>query len=331
MSDDAEIVPHQEMMPIPIQDFISGVSVPVDLYVRLSDQKFILLVKRGTKASPDQMSSYKEKTVTYLWAKKSDYHMVSQQNIALAGVVVAKEQLSVKQKTRVLSTAANTVFHELEHIGLSLGAYQNARQVTEAVVTMLEHHKGFAALIESLNQHSDELLRHSMAVSVLSPIVGQALEWEKRATLEKLALGGLLHDIGKKSLPPELLSKPKAQMSFEEHQLYETHPFRGLELLQTLGCVPDDVVSIVYEHHENAIGQGFPQRLRDVKIHPLARVVGLVDQFVNLTVRNVQSPNPKSPAEALVYMAHIMGQPYNKEVFRALEKVVTRQNGSQAA
>ncbi len=322
---------HKEMMPIPIQEFISGVNVPVDLHVRLSDEKFVLICKKGTKASPDQLSSYKDKTVSYLWVKKSDYHMVSQQVIAIAGIVVGKDQLSLKQKTHVLSNAAKTVFNELEHMGVSLGMYNNARQVTEATVSMLEHHKDFSALIESLNEYSDELLRHSMAVSALSTVLGQALKWEKRSTLEKLALGGLLHDIGKKTLPPELLDKPKAQMSFDEIQLYETHPFRGMQLLQSLGVVPDDIVSIVYEHHENAIGQGFPQRLRDIKVHPLARVVALADQFVSLTVRNKNSPQPKSPSEALVYIAHIMGQPFNKDAYRALEAVITRQNAGQAA
>ncbi len=141
-------------------------------------------------------------------------------------------------------------------------------------------------------------------------------------TLEKLTLGGLLHDIGLRTIPKELLEKSKALMTLEEMQIYETHPFRGMQLLLSLGSVPDDVISIVYEHHENALGQGYPQRMRDARIHPLARVVGLADFFVSLTIANVNCPEPKSARQALEYIEHVLGLPYNREAFRALKKVV---------
>ena len=93
-------------------------------------------------------------------------------------------------------------------------------------------------------------------------------------------------------------------------------------MLLGLGVVPDDVVSIVYEHHENSIGQGFPQRLRDVKMHPLAKVVALADAYATLIIANPNCPVPKNPREALMYIEHTLGIPYNREAFRALKRIV---------
>jgi len=197
--------------------------------------------------------------------------------------------------------------------------------VTDVTLSLIENHNKLAQLINSFSQSSDTFINHSMAVSAVSVMIGKGMGWEKRQTLEKLSLGGLLHDIGLKLLPPEIVNKPLAEMTYEETQTYETHPFKGMQLLQSIGSVPDDIVSIVYEHQENRIGQGYPQRIRDVKQHPLAKVVALADAFCYLTMKSVNSPEPKSPREALMYIEFTIGQPFNRDVFRALKNVVSGQ------
>lgn len=320
-----------EMIPIPIREFISGSTVPVDLYVKISDDKFILIAKQGTKTQKDQLNSYETKDVEYLWIEKSSYHKLTSQTIQLAGIILSRKDLDSGKKTQIVTNAATTTFRHLEHMGLDPVAFQQAKQVSDVTVQLVETHNSLSLLMESLNQCSDYLVRHSMAVAAISTLIGQAHQWQNRATIEKLALGGLLHDIGKKSLPQEILLKPKAHMSFEELQLYETHPFKGMEMATGLGSVPDDVVAMIYQHHENSIGQGFPQRLRDLKTHPLARIVALADEFVNLTVDNPNCPEPKTSLEALNYIELVKGQPYNKEAFRCLKRIVTSDRGTSVA
>ncbi len=319
------------MIPISIQEFIGGFSVPVDLFVRLADQKFVLIAKAGSKTQNDQLNTFREKQVEYLWVRRQEYSKISKQNVTLAGMVVNKLNIKLNSKTNILSAAAKTVFTQLEHLGISLEIYNNARQVTEATMALIQSHRELSSLLEGLNQSNDELLNHSLAVSALSVMMGVALGWEKKATLEKLAVGGLLHDIGLKTLPPELLLKPLAQMSYEESVLYETHPYKGMQLLQSLGMVPDDIVSIVYEHQENALGQGYPQRLKDMKIHPLAKVVSVADQFTQLTIRNVNCPSPKSAREALMFIEHTLNVPFNRTVFMGLKRIVDSNGLSQAS
>lgn len=321
----------EEMIPIPIADFLVTSACNVDLYVRLTDEKFILLTKAGQRTSPEQMKSYREKEVSYLWVKKEDYYKLSEQAVALAGLAMRKGELDVGQKIHILTTAAEMVFNQLDHMGVGLSLYQDAKMVTEATVTLVQSHRTLSSVFASLKECSDELLRHSMAVSTLSALIGQALKWEKRTTLEKLALGGLLHDIGKKTLPPELMLKPRALMTAEENQIYETHPYRGMQLMISLGVVPDDVVSIIYEHHENSIGQGFPQRIRDMKMHPLAKVVAIANQFANLTIQGLNNPHPKTPREALMYIEYTMGQPFNKDCFKALRSIIEAEPSSRVA
>jgi putative nucleotidyltransferase with HDIG domain len=316
---------HAQMIPVPIQDFIAGAIVPVNLYVRLGTDKFVLVSKSGQKTNRDQLKTYENKTVEYLWVKRNEYTKFVRNNITIAGVIVTQDNLDIKQKTEVLTQAAASVFAEMDNVGLGFESYSHSKQIVEATVSMAENHRDLSDLLLSLKDCNDVLLRHSMAVCCVSVLIAHALKWENKQTVEKLALGALLHDVGLKVLPPDLVNKPRAKMSYDELQLYEQHPYKGMQMLLGLGIVPDDVIAIVYEHQENAIGQGYPRKLRNIKIHPLAKVVALADEFCDLTLANPNCPVPRSPREALLTIEVTMGQPHNREAFRALQMVVNKE------
>lgn len=311
-----------QMMPLSIDNILKGVEVPVDLYVRINDEKFVLVAKVGSKPNLEQLTNYQNKSVSYVWVARKEYYKLAHQAMQIAGIAIKRESLADNVKLACVAHAARGVFNQLEHMGISLEVYNAARQVTEAVVTLADSHKNFVSMFESLKSCSDVLLAHSVAVSTLSVLIGTEMGFEKKSTLEKLALGGLLHDIGLKALPKNLLTKPIAEMSTDEIQLHETHAFKGMQMLLGLGVVPEDVVQIVYEHHENSIGQGFPQRIRDVKMHPMAKIVALANAFADMILPNVNGGGTKNPREALLYMEHTLGNPFNKEAFRALKRIV---------
>ena len=314
-----------QYMPIAIDELVSGTINPVDLFIRISDEKYVQVAKANSTLDLSQINNYKSRAIEYLYVLKGEYSKIAQQSIMLAGMVIERSDVTPEKKNAYLTRASNTVFKRMDHIGFDLEVYNSAKQVTEAVVTMVDSQNKFMHLIGSLAASSDHLLNQSIAVSVLSTMIGQEMGFQKKATLEKLALGGLLHDVGLKTLPQALILKPHADMSSEEIQLYETHPYRGAQLLAGLGVVPDDIVSIVYEHHENAIGQGFPQRIRDVKAHPLGKVVALASHFIGLTLEGPNCMKPRTPREALVFIEHTLGLPFNKEAFRALKRVVEKE------
>jgi putative nucleotidyltransferase with HDIG domain len=316
----------EEMVPIPIAEFISGVTTPVDLHIKLSDDKFVVILKEGTKTEVEQLKKYKEKSVDYVWVKKGDFLRFSRKTAAIAGILISSDQLDPKKKSIVLSNATSSVFKQFDHMGLSIDVYELAKQVSEATVALCQTHKELNVLFESLKNYGDEQIRHSVAVSILSTLIGEAMGWNNRVTLEKLALGGMLHDIGLKTLPQELVTKPLAVMTSDETELYETHPYRGVQLLRSVGVVPDDVVAIVFEHHENSIGVGYPRRIREVVMHPMAKVVALANHFVDLTMPHMNTPLPKTPREALVYLQDTLGQPYNRDAFKALVKIIDKES-----
>lgn len=314
----------QEFMPIAIDDLVSGTINPVDLFVRIKDEKFVQVAKANTTLDVHQLKNYQSKSIEYLYIRKTEYSKVAQQSIMLAGMLIQRNDVASERKSALLKSATATVFNRMDHIGVDVELYNSAKQVTDAVVTVVNSQTHFLNLIEGLAHGGDHRLSHSVAVSLLSSMIGQEMGFNKKSTLEKLALGGLLHDIGIKALPPELLTKPRIEMTNQEIQLYETHPYKGAQLLAGLGVVPDDIVSIVYEHHENSIGQGYPQRIRDVKAHPLSKIVALANHFVELTISGPDCMKTRSPREAIMFIEHTLGLPFNKDAFRALKRIIEK-------
>jgi putative nucleotidyltransferase with HDIG domain len=94
-------------------------------------------------------------------------------------------------------------------------------------------------------------------------------------TIEGVRLAGLVHDVGKVSVPAEILVKP-GRLTETEFELVKTHPSAGFEILKTIDF-DHPVALAVAQHHERLDGSGYPRGLRDAEILPEARILAVAD------------------------------------------------------
>jgi putative nucleotidyltransferase with HDIG domain len=207
----------------------------------------------------------------------------------------------------------------------------HAQAVANSIIALVSAKEDLDHIVRALGATSDELMKHSLAVSAISVVIGRAMNWTVSTNLQKLALAGLLHDIGLKEIAPEILKKARHQMTTAEVKEYETHVHRGVCILQSMPSVPPEVVAVAMEHHENAIGQGYPKHLRDIKMNPFSRIVALADAFCEFTFPGVNNPKPRSPEEVLKYIGLTLGQPFSKPAYQALRKTLQAEVKKKAA
>lgn len=105
------------------------------------------------------------------------------------------------------------------------------------------------------------------------------------AEREVLRRGGLLHDLGKISVPDAVLNKP-GPLTEEECELVRRHPAEGARIVEPLGSLRD-VVPLIRWHHERPDGKGYPDGLAGDGIPLLARVLAVADVYDALS-----SPRP---------------------------------------
>ena len=120
---------------------------------------------------------------------------------------------------------------------------------------------------------------HSETVSALAAAIGAELGLDE-ATVDQLALAGLLHDIGKIGIPDSLLQAPRA-LTPAEFEAIKAHPALGYSLLEGLGIAPID--EWILHHHENWDGTGYPDKLAGIEIPLGARIIRVADAFEAMT------------------------------------------------
>ena len=115
---------------------------------------------------------------------------------------------------------------------------------------------------------------HQMRVAVLAKMIAMEMKLPEDKA-EGVYMAGVIHDIGKISVPAEILSKP-GRLSEEEYGLVKKHPRTGYEILRKIEF-PWPIADIVLQHHERFDGSGYPQGLSGDDILVEARILGVAD------------------------------------------------------
>lgn len=308
---------NEEYVAVSKDQFIAGTQVPVDLFLKLSERNYVMILKEGAKVLFDQMH-FPEKS-EWLYVRKTEYHKCVGKALTVAGIVLENDSIGEDKKAMVLSKAAESIFNEISQLGFDHQSLEHSKIISKSIQTLVEHKTDIASVVEMMNGLNDGLIRHSMMVSAVSVIIAKTMKWTLAQNLEKLALGALLHDVGMKDLPEDILEIPRHAMTREQVGIYETHVYRGVEILRTMPSISEDIIAMSLEHHENSHGQGYPRRIRDIKTNPFARIVALADCFSELVMESVNNPSPRTAAAAIQYIETTLGQPFHKPAFIALK------------
>ncbi|HEX5944423.1 MAG TPA: HD domain-containing phosphohydrolase, partial [Anaerolineales bacterium] len=163
-------------------------------------------------------------------------------------------------------------------------AFQRQRDLDVKSVSSLA-----SDIVESLSR-SDQLVVEALAVSSGSQLITNLINVGILATkvgvglgyhgmeLERLALAGLVHDIGLFAFPQSLVTKA-GRLTPEERMLIEQHPEVGYQALRKLGTTHDWLAEVVRQAHERWNGEGYPNKLKGRQINEFAQIIGVVDVF----------------------------------------------------
>lgn len=176
------------------------------------------------------------------------------------------------------------------------------RMVSEDV-TRLVYTTGIVNTIKRIKGHDDYTYNHSINVAVISGLLGRwiGMNYEE---IQRLMLGGLLHDIGKSQVPLEILNKP-GRLDGEELYLMRQHAVKGYQLIQDKQDVPDSVKSSILQHHERMDGSGYPFAVPGEKIHAHAKIIAVADIYDAITSERVYDVK-RSPVVAVQELAKDM-------------------------
>ncbi len=247
-------------------------------------------------------------------------------NKLLKGEKISKETFfeSIYGKRTYISLRGAPIFEGKKF----KGAIITVEDITEKRRTEEELKKSLAKLRKSLIDTADALSAavesrdpytagHQRRVTQLACAIAREMGLPEEQ-IEGLKIAGLLHDIGKISIPSEILSKP-AKLNEIEFELMKSHPSVGYEILKKIDF-PWPVAEIVLQHHERLNGSGYPQGLKGDDILLEARILGVAD-----VVEAMSSHRPYRPAlgidKALEEISKNKGILYDPQVVEACLKL----------
>jgi len=182
------------------------------------------------------------------------------------------------------------------------------------------------ALLVRLAHKDDYTAEHTRGVALRAVQVGEELGLAP-VRLRELAIGGLVHDVGKLAVPDQILQKPGA-LTDEEFDVIKRHPEVGSQLVRELGFSAR-VASLVLDHHERLDGSGYPRALAAPDLPIETCILAVCDVFDALLSQRVYRDAWTLEA-ALELLGRESGRTFDPAVVDALERVIAREQDDAA-
>jgi PAS domain S-box-containing protein len=188
----------------------------------------------------------------------------------------------------VRDPAGKVLYYEgtMEDVTVRKTADENLKRHAEKLrQSLMGTIKALSMTIEARDPYTSG---HQMKVSRLAHAIAQDMALSNDI-IDNIRVAGSIHDIGKISVPSEILSKP-CKLTDMEFRLIKLHSQTGYDILKDAE-LPCPIAEIVLQHHERLDGSGYPQGLKNHKILLEARIIAVAD-----VVEAMASHRPYRPA-----------------------------------
>ncbi len=247
-------------------------------YSRNNDNEIIpeLLVARGIRLTEAIIHRLHERQIFELYVEEPGTEDVKEAEELVPSRVRLKLMNNLSREMKLIDQKILEQFHtqSLDYVAESLVEDKKYTAIIDKIEfdrklfrsmaqqlfdSVLKQKKEIIPNLYLIQTHDDYTFRHSIDVAIFAIWISRLINWVTKATLEDVIIGCLLHDVGKRFIPKEILNYPGKLP--ESHMKYiHAHPSIGYELIRAQGFSHMSA-HVAFQHHERQDGQGYPQGL----------------------------------------------------------------------
>jgi HD-GYP domain-containing protein (c-di-GMP phosphodiesterase class II) len=283
-------------------------------------RQFQLYRDEGTEIKSTDVKRLAESGISTVYLDASEYGRFQEQLRASLSSTIADESVPASQRLGVLNEVVRDVLRETFRYESADQAVKQTSHLANHVVDLVCREDLIASELHSVLHFDYMTFTHSANVGYYTVMLAQALGYTERAVLQDIGTGALLHDIGKRGIPEQILLKPGA-LTAEERRVIQSHPTLGLVSLKNQDELNFGQLMMVYQHHERLNGSGYPVRHIGRDIHEWAKICAVADVFEALT-SNRPYRRPLSIAAALEVMEQTEAQGLEPEFLRCWKMTI---------
>lgn len=170
-----------------------------------------------------------------------------------------------------------------------------------------------------LRSYDDYTYAHSMNVGVLCGVIGMEMHMDEKE-IAQLVMAALLHDLGKLSIPNEILNKP-GRLTQKEYKRMQEHPVMSYELIKDRFDISAQIKVAVLYHHENVDGTGYPNGVMGDEQTLFTKIIHAADVYDALVSKRPYK-EPYAPCEAAEYLMGGCGILFDQEVIEVMLRAI---------
>lgn len=221
-------------------------------------------------------------------------------------------QICARAKRAVVSMFAEA------RMGRAIKA-EDALPLVDEINQSVTRNPGALISLARLKTADDYTYLHSVAVCALMIALARQLGLPVEQ-VRQAGLAGLLHDLGKAMIPPEILNKP-GKLSDAEFEIVKSHPLEGHQMLNEVAGADAVVLDVCLHHHEKVDGSGYPHRLKGEEISLFAKMGAVCDVYDAITSNRPYKAG-WDPAESIRRMVEWSKGHFDETVFQAFVRSV---------
>jgi HD-GYP domain-containing protein (c-di-GMP phosphodiesterase class II) len=239
-----------------------------DIYVRLSQEKFVKIMRQGDTFDSTDLEKYKnKKKIEHMFLKKSETKEFL--NKFSGDLMKLLKSPATELSTAKMKELSIEVYETTQGMIEQLGPTPEIQEIIKSSVELAIKSAGTQPGVQSLfadllKDRHKYIASHSHLLGTLACTLATLLKWDSESTFYKLSLAAFLHDImlkNQKLAEIQSLQELATTTGFSvaEEIAFKTHPIDAAHITKEFQDVPADVDSIVAQHHELPDGSGFPK------------------------------------------------------------------------
>ncbi len=293
---------------------LEGTDVEFDLFLRADSgvsSNYVLYCRSGENLSPERREELLNKHADRLCISTADIDKYIEYQEKNLQKIISDKNKNIREKSGIVYQVATKVVTDLLQDPKS---GKNMERVSDWVTHTVDHifqdDNTFSSLL-GVSSDDYQIYTHSVNMSVLGLLFGKHLSFQPEE-LASLGSGMLLHDIGKLTIPLNVVNKP-GHLSGEEFKAIKKHPKAGLKILEHWSSINALSLKIVIQHHENYDGSGYPYGMKGDEIHLYGRIARIIDAYDAMTSKRSYAEAMR-PFAVLSEMKKKMSGCFDKEL-----------------
>ncbi len=274
----------------------------------------ILILNEGKILNKIQINKIKKNTdYRELLIKLKEEGEIKEWHIADEKIVPLKpRRIEIKKKLKELEKEVESTLVIIANNPKDRRCKEELHKRTEEIKKNIKVNMDLLQELVSIKSMDKYLYVHSLNVGVLSYVIGTWMGLGKKE-LEILIKAGILHDIGKLRIDPNILYK-KGKLTVEEFEEMKKHTIYTYKILKENGEIDEEILKAVIFHHEKEDGAGYPLGLTSEKIPLYSKIITVADIFDAMTSERVYK-NRVSPFKVI--------EMFQNEFFGKLDNSIT--------